>query len=157
MAELLARTIAKVFNEALEVHEQFGLDKGVLILLHKPDRPTGPLTSLRRKASLSVLRKTLSLIVLSRIAPKIDLSPLQSGLRRGHSMADVLVGCRWLCAKVQRQRGTIEMLGIDLSHAFVAISRDKLPDTLDTFLNDSELRMFRHLLAEASPSNRACQ
>ena len=48
-----------------------------------------------------------------------------------------MFGCRWLCAKQQRQRGTIEIMGIELSHAFVVISRDKLPDTLETFLDDS--------------------
>ena len=131
----------------------------MLILLQKPGKPTGPLTGVRPMASLSVRGKTLSLIVLSRIAPKIGiyLSPLQSGFRRGHSTADIMFGYRWLCAKAQRQRVTIEIMGFDLSHAFDVISRDKLHDTLDTFLDDSELRMIHHLLADASPSNSASQ
>ena len=91
--------------------------KGMLIRVQKPGKPTGPLTSLRPIVLLSVLRKTQSLIVLSRIAPNFDeyLSSSQSGFRRGRSTADVVFGYRWLCAKAQRHRVTVEFLGIDLS------------------------------------------
>ena len=104
----------------------------MLILIQKPGKPKGSLTSVRPIVllGLTTLRKTLSLVVLSRIAPKVDeyLSPSQSGFRRGRSTADVglLFGYRWLCAKAQRQRVTVELLGIDLSRAFDTIRRDKL-------------------------------
>ena len=89
---------------------------------------------------------------LSRIAPKVDeyLSPSQSGFRRGRSTADVLFGYRWLCARAQRQRISIELLGIDLSRAFDTIRRDKLLDKLQTFLGKSEMRIIRLLLADTS-------
>ena len=61
-------------------------------------------------------------------------------------MADVVFGYRWLCAKAQRHRVTVEFLGIDLSRAFDTTRRDKLLDTLQTFLGESELRMIRFLL-----------
>ena len=79
-AELLSHTIANIFNDALQHHELLDIGKGVLILVQKPGKPTGPLTSLRPIVLLSVLRKTLSLIVLSIIAPKVDeyLSSSQS-------------------------------------------------------------------------------
>ena len=101
---------------------------------------------------IATLRKTLSLVVLSRIAPKVDecLSPSQSGFSRGRSTADVLFGYRWLCAKAQRQRVSIEFLGIDLSGAFDTIRRDKLLDTLHTFLGESDLRMIRLLVTDTS-------
>ena len=101
---------------------------------------------------LSALRKTLSLIVLSRNATKVDnfLSPSQSGFRRGRSTADVVFGYRWLCAKAQRQRITIEFLCIDLSRAFDTIRRDKLLEVLQSFLDEPELRMIRFLLAATS-------
>ena len=148
-ADLLAQPIANIFNDALEHHEPLGLGKGVLILIQKPGKPKGPLTSVRRIVLLTTLRKTLSLIVLSRIAPKVDeyLSPSQSGFRRGRSTADVFFVYRWLSAKAQRQRVSIEFLGIDLSRAFDTIRRDKL---LDTFLGESEMRMIRLLLTDTS-------
>ena len=62
----------------------------------------------------------------------------------------MVFGYRWLCAKAQRHRVTVEFLGIDLSRAFDTIRRDKLLDTLQTFLDESELRMIRFLLADAS-------
>ena len=151
-ADLLAQPIANIFNDALEHHEPLGLGKGVLILIQKPGKPKGSLTSVRPIVLLTTLRKTLSLVVLSRIAPKVDdyLSPSQSGFRRGRSTADVLFGYRWLSAKAQRQRVSIEFLGIDLSRAFDTIRRDKLLDTLQTFLGESEMRMIRLLLADTS-------
>ena len=151
-AELLSHTIANIFNDALQHHELLDIGKGVLILVQKPGKPTGPLTSLRPIVLLSVLRKTLSLIVLSRIAPKVDdyMSSSQSWFRRGRSTADVVFGYRWLYAKAQRHRVTVEFLGIDLSRAFDTIRRDKLLDTLQTFLDESELRMIRFLLADTS-------
>ena len=151
-AELLSHTIANIFNDALQHHELLDIGKGVLILVQKPGKPTGRLTSLRPIVLLSVLRKTLSLIVLSRIAPKVDeyLSSSQSGFRRGRSTVDVVFGYRWLCGKAQRQRVTVEFLGIDLSRAFDTIRRDKLLDTLQSFLGESGLRMIRFLLADTS-------
>ena len=127
-ADLIAPAIAAIFNDALEHHESLDIGKGVLILLQKPGKPVGPLTSVRPIVLLSALRKTLTLVVLSRIATKVDnfLSPSQSGFRRGRSTADVVFGYRWLCAKAQRQRVTIEFLCIDLSRAFDTIRRDKL-------------------------------
>ena len=97
---------------------------------------------------LTTLRKTLSLVVVPKVYEY--LSPSQSGFRRGRSTADVLFGYRWLCAKAQRQRVSIEFLGIDLSRAFDTIRRDKLIDTLKTFIGESELRMIRLLLADTS-------
>ena len=78
------------------------------------------------------------------------LSPSQSGFRRGRSTADVVFGYRWLCAKVQRQRVTIEFLCIDLSRAFDTIRRDKLLEVLQSFIDEPELRMIRFLLAATS-------
>ena len=46
-AELLSHTIANIFNDALQHHELLDIGKGVLILVQKPGKPTGQLTSLR--------------------------------------------------------------------------------------------------------------
>ena len=148
-ADLVARSITTLSNDALEHHVPLDIGKGVLILLQKPGKPVGPLTSVRPIVLLSALRKTLSLIVFSRIATKLDnfLSPSQSGFRRGRSTVDVVFGYKWFCAKAQRQRLTIEFLCIDLSRAFDTIRRDKLLEVLQSFLDEPELRMIRFLLA----------
>ena len=159
-ADLLKRTadliapsnIAAIFNEGLEHHEHLDTRKGVLILLQKPVKPVGPLTSVRPIFLLSALRKTLSLIVLSRITTKVDnfLSPSQSRFRRGRITTYVVFGYRWLCGEAQRQRVTIEFICIDLSRAFDTIRRDKLLEVLQSFLDEPELRMIRFLLAAMS-------
>ena len=61
-----------------------------------------------------------------------------------------MFGYRWLCAKTQRQRVTIECICIDLSRAFDTIRRDKLLEVLQSFLDEPELRMIRFLLAATS-------
>ena len=67
-ADLIAPSIASIFNDALEHHESVEIGKGALILLQKPGKPVGPITSVWPIVLLSALRKTLYLIVLSRIA-----------------------------------------------------------------------------------------
>ena len=146
-------SIADIFNRAItdqEVLSQIG--HGIKIILPKPGKPVGAMTSIRPIVLLNTLRKTLSLIVLSRIADKVDefLYPGQSGFRRGRSTTDVLFGYRWLAAKTQRFQKYVRVLGIDMSRAFDTIRRDKLLTVLETFVNDSELRLIRMLLAETT-------
>ena len=64
-ADLIAPSIDAICNDALEHHDSLDIGKGVLILLQKPGKPFGPLTSVRPIVLLSALRKTLSLVVLS--------------------------------------------------------------------------------------------
>ena len=117
-SNVIAKPIADIFNRAItdqEVLSQIG--HGILILLPKPGKPVGAMTSLRPIVLLNTLRKTLSLIVLSRISDKVDefLYPGQSGFRRGRSTADVLFGYRWLAEKTQRFQKSFRVLGIDMS------------------------------------------
>ena len=101
------------------------------------------MTIVRPIILLAALRKTLSLIVLSRIDPKVN----------GRRIRTLLA----MCATAQRQRTSVEFLGIDLSRAFDTIRRDKLLDIPQTFRGESELRMNRFLLAghlaRAAPVN----
>ena len=60
----------------------------------------------------------------------------------------MLFGYRWLAAKTQRIQKSFRELGIDMSRAFDTRSRDKLLTVLETFDNDSELRIIRMLLAD---------
>ena len=134
-SNVIAKPIADIFNRAItdqEVLSQIG--HGIIILLPKPGKPIGAMTSLRPIVLLNTLRKALSLIVLSRISDKVDefLYPGQSGFRRGRSTADVLFGYRWLAAKTQRFQKSFRVLGIDMSRAFDTIRRDKLLTVLET-------------------------
>ena len=126
------------YGRSQEVLSQIG--HGILILLPKPGKPVGAMTSLR---PIIVL-----LIVLSRIADKVDkfLYPGQIGFRRGRSMTDVLFGYRWLAAKTQRFQKSFRVMG----RAFDTITRDKLLTVFVTLVNNSELRIIRMLLADTT-------
>ena len=52
-----------------------------------------------------------------------------------------MFGYRWMAAKSQRYQEAIEILGIDMSRVFDTIRRDRFKQILETFLEDSELRM----------------
>jgi len=78
------------------------------------------------------------------------LSAGQSGFRHGRSTADIVFGYRWMAARSQKYQEAMEILGIDMSRAFDTIRRDRLMQILETFLDDSELRMIRLLLADTT-------
>ena len=92
----------------------------MLILLQKPGKPVGPLTSVRPIVLLSALRKDV--------------------LRQTSCLATdgYVPQCR---------RVTIEFL---CRRAFDTIRRDKLLEVLQSFLDEPELRMIRFLLAATS-------
>ena len=144
--------MAVIFNQALEHHQPLKIGHGTLILLQKPGKPIGALSSLRPIVLLTTLRKVLSLVVLPRITNKVDvyLSTGQSGFRPGRGTADVVFGYRWMAAKSQRYQEAIKILEIDMSRAFDTIRRDKLMHILETFLDDSELRIICLLLADTT-------
>lgn len=73
-AGLLACTIVGILNDVPVCQELLELGKGVLILLQKPTKPIGPLMNIRMIVLLLVLRKTLSLVVVTRIASRVMLN-----------------------------------------------------------------------------------
>ena len=62
----------------------------------------------------------------------------------------MLFGYCWLAAKTQCFQKSFRVLGIDMSRAFDTIRRDKLLTVLETFVNNSELRNIRMLLADTT-------
>ncbi|EGZ29729.1 hypothetical protein PHYSODRAFT_418173, partial [Phytophthora sojae] len=77
------------------------------------------------------------------------------GFRKHRSTADAVWAHKWLCARVQRYRETIHVLGIDLSRAFDTIDRVKLVEVLQTFLHNDEVRLIKVLLADTKLSLRS--
>ena len=79
---VIAKPIAYISNRTItDQHVLSQIVHGILIILPKPGKLVGAMASLR---PIVLLRKTLSLIVLSRSADKVDafLYPGRSGFRR---------------------------------------------------------------------------
>ena len=95
---MVVNPIADIFNSALTEQQTLSqLGHGVLILLSKPGKSVGAMTSLKQIVLLNALRKTLSLVVRARIADKVDafFSQVQSGFRHGRFTGDVVLDyCR---------------------------------------------------------------
>ena len=104
--EQLHAYLAALFNETLESDEDIGLGEGTLIVLPKPGKPPGQLSSLRSIVLLKTIRKTLSLIVLIRIRPAVEqfLPASQSGFRQNRSTADAVLTHKWMIARVMKAR-----------------------------------------------------
>ena len=64
--------MAQIYNEMFEKEEDLEIGRDTLIVLQKPGKPPGPLSSLRLIVLLTTLRKTLSLIVLQHIRPAVE-------------------------------------------------------------------------------------
>ena len=158
-ADQLDAPLAALFNQSLE-HGQplelVELGRGILILLQKPGKPIGALSSLRPIVLLTTFCKVLSLMVLARISSKVNsyLSAGQSGFRHGRSTADIVFGYCWMAANSQKYQEAMEILGLDMSRAFDTIRRDRLMQILETFLDDSELCMICLLLADTTLETR---
>lgn len=128
----LHASIANIFNQMFEEGEQLELGRGTLIVLPKPGKPVGLLSSLRPIVLLTTLRKALSLITLQRIRPNIEqiLSKSQSGFRQFRSTSDAVWAHKWMIARIMRARDEIiYILGIDMSRAFDTIDRKRLMDS----------------------------
>ena len=64
-ADHLDAPLAALFNQSLEHGQPLELGRGILILLQKPGKAIGALSSLRPTVLLTTLRKVLSLVVLA--------------------------------------------------------------------------------------------
>jgi hypothetical protein len=147
--------IADVINKSMELAEDLEIGLAKLVTLQKPGKPVGPVKNIRPIALLPLLRKILSLVVLARVRPAVDLylSASQSGFRSARSCADIIWAHRWLIAKSLKYKDVIiYLLGLDMSRAFDTINRKKLMETLDNVpgIHDDEKRLIRILLANTS-------
>ena len=89
-----AAFVADVLNTSFSRHEPLGIGEGLLAALQKPGKPKGPLGSLRPIVLLTIIRKVLSLITLSRARAKFEayLSDSQAAFRRGRATSDIVWG-----------------------------------------------------------------
>jgi exonuclease III len=140
--------MAAIYNEMFENGEDLELGRGTLVVLPKPGKPPGLLSSLRPIVLLTTLRKTLSLIALQRIRPAVErfLPASQSGFRQNRSTADVVWMHKWLIARVMVARELIEVLGLDMSRAFDTLDRQMLLDELHAIIDEDSCRMVHILL-----------
>ena len=151
-ASAVSTSLASIFNQALQEGQPLDLGQGVLIPIQKPNKPPGPLTSIRPIVLLSTIRKALSLIVLTRIIDKVNnyIGISQSGFRPKRSTADVVWCDRWLAAIGQRYEWSCHLLGIDMSRAFDTINRQKLLTVVKNIVDSDEERMIQLLLANTT-------
>eukprot|EP00117_Sycon_ciliatum_P021388 scpid32601/ scgid1959/ Probable RNA-directed DNA polymerase from transposon BS; Reverse transcriptase len=144
----LHHALARIYNAAISNNEPLCIGDGTLIPLQKPGKARGPPSNLRPIVLLTVLRKVLSLVALSRVSRKIHkyLSPTQSGFRPNRSTSDVIWSYRWAIARCQRLQQKYDIIGIDMSKAFDTISRPKLINVLASFLDNDDVTLISYLL-----------
>ena len=150
-AGILSESFAEIITTIFEQHIVLeALGKGILVALPKPGKPLGPLTSLRPIVLLNSVRKIVSIITLQRIRPKVDAftGASQSGFKQGRSCAGIVWAQRMLISVVLTCHWDFHKMGIDMSHAFDTINREKILDVLSLAgCETDDLRLARILLA----------
>ena len=142
-----------------ESGDELELGRGTLIVLPKPGKPPGLMSSLRPIVLLTTLRKTLSLITLRRIRPEVEsfLSKSQSGFRQYRSTSDAVWTHKWLIAIIMKTAKEIYILGLDMSRAFDTIDRQKLLNELREIIDEDSWRMVKSLLENTNLQARIGQ
>ena len=155
----LHQSIADTFNQMFESGDELELGRGTLIVLPKPGKPPGLMSSLRPIVLLTTLRKTLSLITLRRIRPEVEsfLSKSQSGFRQYRSTSDAVWTHKWLIAIIMKTAKEIYILGLDMSRAFDTIDRQKLLNELREIIDEDSWRMVKSLLENTNLQARIGQ
>ena len=94
----LSGLLASSINAAVEGSIQLSaLGTGTLVALQKPNKPRGPLISLRLVVLLNGIRNILSLILLKRFSPYAEsyIPASQAGFCKGQSCTDIIF-TKWL-------------------------------------------------------------
>ena len=78
------------------------------------------------------------------------MSHSQSAYRSCRSTSDIVWTHRWMTSRTQVYKQCYYIIGIDMSSAFDTIRRQKLLETLSTFVNEDELRIARVLLSDTT-------
>jgi len=142
---------AELINQSFERHEHVpSFTEGYLTPLQKPNKPRGPLKSLRPLCLLNGTRKILSMIVLKRIISQVAhyTGPWQQAYKSGHSTANIVWTQRVLLSVVKEKHWSVFKMGIDMSSAFDTIKRSVLLNLLhDAGCSEDDIRLVRYLLA----------
>ena len=147
----IARIVTSILNGLFE--KQCNVEEildGLLILLNKPNNKPKTADNTRPITLLNVIRKILSTVTLFRIREATGkfISISQSGFRANRSTSDVLWSYRWMTAITQKYKVAFRIIGIDMSKAFDSVNRTMLLESLDQFLQPTEIRIIRYLLSE---------
>ena len=129
------------------------IGQGIITPLQKPDKPKGPLPSLRPLTLLNGSRKMLTIITLNRIEQRIDDYTMswQCAYKRGRSCADIVWAQRMLISVVTRKEWTFNKMGIDMSRAFDTVKRDTIMRVLeDAGCSEDDMRLVQYLLSNTN-------
>ena len=137
--------IADIYNKTAETGEfPEELIAGILTPLQKPGKTKGPPENLRPIILLSVLRKILTIILLSRTWDRLKtkIPPNQAAYQGGRSTTEQVYAIKTICEKaITCSDYNFHLLLLDMSKAFDTVLRDKLLERLETVLCHDELHI----------------
>ena len=111
---------------------------GILIPIPKPGKKQGPPQNLRPIILLSVLKKILAIIMITRTAEKFDsrIPITQAAYRAGRGTTEHVFTLKMLAEKaITSSNYEINILLLDMSKAFDTINRDLLMEDLKEVLS----------------------
>ena len=144
--------IAKLLNHMAKTGDYpEEIKKGILIPIPKPGKKQGPPQNLRPIVLLSILRKVLAIIMITRCQDKINsqIPITQAAYRSGRGTTEHVFTIKTLAEKaITSSNYEINILLLDMSKAFDTIKRDILMEDLKEILAEDELHIFYLLLKD---------
>ena len=152
--EIIACEISDILNECASTGKHpREIKLGVLSALQKPGKPLGPCKSLRPIVLLSMLRKILAIIFISRVGDKIrSRIPLsQAAYTAGRSTTEHVLAFKLLAEKaITSEDYEVHLLLKDMSRDFHTVNRKLLMEDLRAILDPDELHIAKLLLEDVS-------
>ena len=150
--DILYHHIASILNHAAKTGEKpLEVSLGQLLPLPKPNKPKGPPQNLRPIILLSVIRKLLAIIVVSRTFDRIreHISVSQAAYSPGRSTTELVFAFKILTEKaICAENYPVYLLMLDMSRAFDTIDRGTLLQDLSDILDSDELHLVSLLLTD---------
>ena len=141
--------IADIFNNISQTgNKPNELTTGILIPLQKPGETQGPCSNLRPIILLSVLRKILSICLISRIGERImkHMPDSQAAYQPGRSTIEHVFAYKLLAEKaITSNNYASNIMLLYMSKAFDKPDRRKLLDDLRNILENDELLLIKIL------------
>ena len=138
-------TISEIFNEMAETGENpKEIEIGILNPLPKPNKIKGPPENLRPIILLSVIRKILTICLITRTYERFpqQIPNEQAAYQGGRSTTEQVFTIKMLVEKaINASDYTIYILLLDMSKAFDTVDRKKLFELFEKFLSPDELHL----------------
>jgi hypothetical protein len=150
--DFISEEIATIYNDTAKTGNfPTEIKLGILTPLPKPGKKQGPPGNMRPIILLSILRKILAIIMISRTEDRIKskIPADQAAYQKGRSTTEQVWTFKVLIERAITSRDlTLFIILLDMSKAFDTVKRHDLIEILREILEEDELHIFKILIED---------